>query len=168
MFPIAGFGPSPRLLPMQEPESLKRWSTKDPESSPGSLYDSEKPDSVGRSFLASGPYVGPGILAARSLRGELVVEADCTHIAVGRPSKARVIPWTEVARVQTNLTYPRQNQDPAIAVVLLDGEVVGLPDGLYPDAATDFPSRRHIERARRIATELDELRTAASLEADGK
>lgn len=140
---------------------MKRWSTKDPESAPGSPYDSEKPDSARKSFLQLG-VVQSAVSLSRSFRREMVVEAGAAGVTVRRPGNARVIPWTEVTSIQTNLAYPRPTDAPAIAIVLRNGEVVGLPDALYPDAATNFPSHRHTERARDIATELTDLWTESS------
>jgi hypothetical protein len=146
---------------MEQYSSVRSWSTKDPESVPGSPYDSERADSAGRSFFLLGA-IQFAASVSRRFRRELVVEAHADGVAIGSRGTARFVPWADVATIRTNLTYPRPTEAPAIALVLRTGEVLGLPDALYPDAATNFPSRRHIERARRIATDLTVLWNASS------
>jgi hypothetical protein len=128
---------------MEQYSSVRSWSTKDPESVPGSPYDSERADSAGRSFFLLGA-IQFAASVSRRFRRELVVEAHADGVAIGSRGTARFVPWADVATIRTNLAYPRQTEDPSIALVLRTGEVVGLPDALYPDAATNFPSRRHM------------------------
>jgi hypothetical protein len=146
---------------MKQDSPVRRWSTRDPESVPGSPYDSERADSVGRSFFLLGA-IQFAASVSRRFRRELMVEAHADGVAIGSRGTTRFVPRADLATIRTNLAYPRPTEDPSIALVLRTGEVVGLPDALYPDAATKFPSRRHIERARRIATELTILWNASS------
>ena len=133
-----------------------RWSTRDPGATPGSYYNSEKAETArGAIWYPSVGWIAAALNAlGRRSRSEFVVEVSDIGVRLGSPPRMRQLAWADIQSVESHIVYPRCSNGPLITLVTVEGDRENLPNTLYPDAASDFPSNRHIDRARAIESAL--------------
>jgi len=140
--------------------TLAEWSATDDESQPGGLYNSERvPSLLGSMFSSMGGVFGAGLtgittIARRQRTHGIFVRLYEDSVDVSDGKSLRTIPLADVERVVLHKIPVKSGA--MVELVMGSGEVIAVPNDLYPDAIGEFPSLRHQRRAREVATALRE------------
>ena len=154
-------GVQPRAHKPDGEPSGHGWSSADDAAVPGDpFWNLERPASAGqRAATTMGGLFGAIVAAfggiSRSVRRPETVRTTPDGVVIASRAGKRTVGWDEVERSRYVEQRDEGQGSPVVVLELKSGEVVALPDSLYPDAVGLFSSRRHTERARSIADSIN-------------